>query len=67
MDRYLLGLLLLLLGVLLTGVMRRRMKHRATQALLERVRSRRSEGPHVSANVKGAGAADAGRAQRVAD
>lgn len=67
MNIYLLGLLLLLLGVLLAGVVRRRVRRRATQALLERVRTRRSEVPHVSANVKGARAADARRPGSVAD
>ncbi|HSQ69303.1 MAG TPA: hypothetical protein VLM41_04405, partial [Steroidobacteraceae bacterium] len=62
MKMYLLGLLLLLLGVLVTGIVRRRGRDRATQALLERVRARRSEVPHVSANVKGACAADDRRA-----
>jgi hypothetical protein len=67
MTMYLLGLVLVLLGVLVAGVVRRRGRRRATQALLERVRTRNSGVPHVSANVKGACAAEAARPGRTAD
>jgi hypothetical protein len=67
MTIYLLGLVLLLLGVLVAGVVRRRGQRRSTEALLERVRTRSSGVPHVSANVKGASAADARRPGSAAD
>jgi predicted membrane protein len=67
MNMYLLGLVLVLLGALVAGVVRRRGRRRATQALLERVRTRNSGVPHVSANVKGACPADAARPGRTAD
>jgi hypothetical protein len=67
MTIYLLGLVLLLLGVLVSGVVRRRGQRRSTQALLERVHTRNSGVPHVSANVKGSCATDPRRPGSAAD